>query len=368
MVTGQMRIAVLGAGAAGCTIAGYLKSKGHEILLSDLPQFSENIDSIRKKGGITLTGQLSGTYMPDFLTTNAREAVDHADMIMLTVPAFAHESFMDACLPHFSNNQVVLNWTSYWSSMRFYPRAKKIGRPGLILAEASIYPYMTEKTPEGNIFVRAAKQQLWIAAMPATRTEQVLKTVKEIYPEAVSLENVLYTSLYNLNVPFHAVTALMNAGHWEQTTGDFDFFGYGITPAVGRVAEAIDQERIAVAKAFGIDSPSLAKLMSMVYRKYGVSGDTAYDALHTLKSHATWRPKVSLMDYGDVREDVPFGLVPLSSFGQKFGVPTPTTDTIIHVASVATGRDFRAIGIDVEKLGVANMTQSDILRYVATGA
>lgn len=362
-----MKTAVLGAGAAGCTVAGYLKSVGHEVRLFDLPQFSNSIEDIRRHRGIHLTGELSGLQMPDRLTTNVREAVDQADIAMLTVPGFAHEAFMDACLPYFSRNMIVLNWTSYWSAMRFYPRARQIGRSDVILAEASILPYMTEKTAEGNIFVRAVKEQLWIAAMPATNTEKVMEVVKELYPQAISVKNVLRTSLDNLNVPFHVVTAMMNAAHWEHTTGDFDFFGYGITPAVGCVADAVDKERVAVAKALGIESPGLPTLMNKVYGKYGAKGNTTYETLHNLKSHATWRPKVSFIDYGDVREDVSFGLVPLSSFGDKFGVPTPTIDSIIHIASVATHQDFRAIGVDVEKLGVREMTQDEIVHYVRSG-
>jgi opine dehydrogenase len=361
-----MKVAVLGAGAAGCTVAADIGSKGHEVRLYDLPQFSRTIDTIRGEG-IHLVGELTSTYTPDRLTTDLQEAVDGADIVMLTVPGFAHQTFMDACLPSFSRNQVVLNWTSYWSCMRFLPQAQKIGRRDIVLAEASILPFMTEKTPEGNVFVRAVKQELWVAAMPATKTDEVMKIVEEIYPQAVGVENVLVTSLNNLNVPFHVVTAMMNAGHWEQTTGDFDFFGYGITPAVGRVADAVDHERLAVARAMGVNSPSLPELMNKVYGKYGATGPTMYDVLHGLKSHATWRPRVKLLDYGDVREDVPFGLVPLSSLGDQFDVPTPMIDVMIHLAGVATQKDFRAIGADAEKLGVKGMTPSAITRYVTTG-
>jgi len=362
-----MKVAVLGAGAAGQTAAGHLKSMGHEVRLFDLPQFSESLDSVRKLEGIQLTGELTGVYKPNLLTTDIRKAVDQADIAMLTVPGFAHEPFMNACLPYFSKNQVVLNWTSYWSSMRFFPRARRIGRSDLILAEASILPYMTEKTPAGKIFVRAVKQELWIAAMPAASTGKVMKVVKQLYPQAIGAENVLWTSLNNLNVPFHVVTALMNAAHWEHTMGDFDFFGYGITPTVGRVADAVDRERLAIAKALGVVPRSLPRLMNKVYGKYGASGRTTYEALHNLKSHATWRPKVSLMNYGDVQEDVPFGLVPLSSFGDQLGVPTPMIDSIIHLASVAVQKDFQKIGVDTRKLEVEDMSESKIIRYVMTG-
>lgn len=362
-----MKVAILGAGAAGCTMAADLKSKGHEIRLFDLPQYSENLTSIRKQGGIRLTGELTGNHMPDLLTSDIDEATDHADITMLVVPGFAHEAFMDACLPSLPKNQIMLNWTSYWSSLRFYPRARRIGRSDIVMAEASILPYMTEKTLEGNILIRAVKEQLWIAALPTKHTTTVLNVVKDLYPQAIGVENVLWTSLNNINVPFHVVTAMMNAALWEHTTGDFDFFGYGITPAVGRVADAVDQERMNVAKALGITTLSLPKLLNKVYSKYGASGDTSYDTLHNLRSHATWHPRVSFMNYGDVQEDVPFGLVPLASFGDQFRVPTPMIDSIIYLASVAVQKDFLEIGADVKKLGVKGMSKSRIIRYVTHG-
>jgi len=305
--------------------------------------------------------------MPDLLTSDISEAVDQVQIAMLVVPGFAHETFMEACLPHFPKRQIILNWTSYWSSLRFYPRARKIGRSDLVLAEASILPYMTEKEPDGSVFVRAIKEALWVAALPASNTGIVMNIMKQLYPQAVGVENVLWTSLNNLNVPFHVVTAIMNAAHWEHTTGDFDFFGYGVTPAVGRVADAIDTERLAVAKALGVEAFSIPTLMKRVYAKYGSSGETTYEALHTLKSHATWHPRVGLMNYGDIQEDVPFGLVPLSSFGDQFDIQTPTIDSMIHIASVAVQKDFRKIGVDVKKLGVRGMSKSQILRYVTRG-
>jgi opine dehydrogenase len=365
-----MKVAILGAGGAGCTVAAYLESIGHEVRLFDLPEFSDAIARIRKNGCIRLSGELTGTYMPRSLTTNIHEAVSGADIAMLTVPAYGHEAFMDACLPHFSENQVVLNWTSYWSSLRLFPRAVKAGRSDLTIAEAAIMPYMANvESPDGTIVVRAVKQQLWVAAMPAEKTTRVLEIVKEIYPQVTAADNVLQTSFNNINVPFHVATWLMNASHWEHTTGDFDFFGYGITPPVGRISDAIDKERLAVASALRVDSFSFPKLMTMIYGKYGSSGNLSHDVLHTLYSHATWRPKVSFVKYAerDVMEDVPFGLTPLSSLGAQLSVPTPTINAVIQTASVAAGMDFRKFGVDVEKLGIKGMTPTEIIDYAAHG-
>lgn len=364
-----MKIAVLGAGQAGCTIAADLKSKGHEVYLLELSQFSQTLETIRKLGGIHVYGEMTGTYMPDRLTTDPSEALDQADIAMVAIPGFAHETFMETCFPHFSKNQIVLNWTPYWSSLRLFPRMRQIGRSDLILAEAAIMPFMTNvESPDGRLFVRAVKQRLFVAAMPATNNEKVVKVVGELYPQTVGAENVLWTSLNNMNVPIHVPTWLMNASLWERTNGDFDFFGYGFTAPVQRVVDAIDNERLGVSKALGIDSLTQGEIGEMVYSKYGASKKTGGVAWW---SHGTWRAKgVSFLKYGerDVGEDCPFGLVPLSSLGDELSVPTPTIDSIIQLASVAGQKDFRKMGLDVERMGIKGMSKADILRYVTHGA
>ena len=363
-----MKIAILGAGAAGCTVGAYLKSTGHEVYLYDLPQFSYTLENIRKRQGIHLYGEIVGEYMPDRLTTSIHEAVDQADIAMIAVPGFAHEAFMEACLPHFQKNQIVLNWTSYWSALRFFPRVRQLHRSDLILGEASIMPFMTNiEAPDGRLFVRAMKQRLFVAAMPAINNDKIVKPVKELFPQTVEAENVIWTSLNNMNVPMHIPTWLMNASHWEHTNGDFDFFGYGFTPPVERVCDAIDNERLAVSKALGINSPSSREIHEMVYSKYGASAKTGGVAWW---SHATYRAKgISFTEYGerDIEEDCALGLVPISSLGDLLSVPTPTVDAMIQLASVAAHRDFRKSGLDVERMGIKGMNKTEIINYVTRG-
>jgi len=45
----------------------------------------------------------------------------------------------------------------------------------------------------------------------------------------------------------------LNAGLIERTQGDFRFYEEGVTPAVGRLIAAIDQERIAIGQRLGIE-------------------------------------------------------------------------------------------------------------------
>ena len=45
---------------------------------------------------------------------------------------------------------------------------------------------------------------------------------------------------------------LTNAALIERTAGDFRFYEDGITPAVGRLIQAVDRERLTIAAALGV--------------------------------------------------------------------------------------------------------------------
>jgi len=65
-------------------------------------------------------------------------------------------------------------------------------------------------------------------------------------------------------------------------------------------------------------------------------------------------------------EDVPTSLVPISSIGKKFNVQTPTIDSVIHLASILSNKDYMKEGRTVERLHLENLTLKD-LRRLAIG-
>jgi opine dehydrogenase len=68
-----------------------------------------------------------------------------------------------------------------------------------------------------------------------------------------------------------------------------------------------------------------------------------------------------------ITEDVPVGMVLTASIGRKMGVPTPTYDAIIEIASVVNDRDFYAEGRSLENLGLAHLTRRQLRSFFKTG-
>lgn len=68
-----------------------------------------------------------------------------------------------------------------------------------------------------------------------------------------------------------------------------------------------------------------------------------------------------------ISEDIPIGMVLLSSLGEMLNVPTPTARALIHISSVIHDKDYWQGGRTMEKLGLAGMTVEELQRYLLEG-
>ena len=134
-----------------------------------------------------------------------------------------------------------------------------------------------------------------------------------------------------------------------------------MTPSVAEVLESIDRERVAVARALGIQAHTAREWL---YLAYDVAGKTLLDAM---RANAGYRgiQAPGNIQHRYVSEDVPASLVPISSIGEMLGVPTPTIRSIINLASIMHGVDYWAEGRTVKTLGIEGMSVKDICFLVA---
>ena len=364
-VAQKIKIAVLGAGRGGPAMAADLTLKGFEVNLFDLPQFEMSLSGIQERGGIEVTGIIEDFVQLNMVTANIKEAIENVDLIMLTTAAMGHKAHIDACAPYLKNGQIIVVNTGYFSALRFGNTMRETLKE-VTFAEYTLLPYVCRRLGPARVIIDAVKQELPVAAYPAGKTAKVVDVLKAVYPQTVAAASVLETSFNNLNPIFHPAIALLNAGHAEQTKGEFLFYGEGVTPSVGRIIDAVDEERMAVAEILGIKLPSAMEWMVKLYGKYGARGSSAYEVFQTCEAHKTVRyPMDSIGSFSLFAEDLPYGLVPIVSLGNMLDFPTPTISSIVELSSMATGIDYWSEGTTVEKLGLANLTAQEIKKKVA---
>src|SRR5260370_42316106 len=113
------------------------------------------------------------------------------------------------------------------------------------------YPYSCWRLASTRISPIVRKRWLQIATFQGNHVGAIFPRLSPLFPEAVAAPNNLYTGF-------------ANAGRIE--SGDsYKFYAEGVTPAVARLYEAINAERVAVAAALGASVPTLADWFDRVY-------------------------------------------------------------------------------------------------------
>ena len=143
----------------------------------------------------------------------------------------------------------------------------------------------------------------------------------------------------------------------------YRYYWDGITPSVAVLVKAIDQERMAVAQAYGVKVLSAEEWLRQSYDTYG---DNLYELLQHNQAYADIKaPKT--IDARYVTEDVPMSLVPISELGRIAGVATPNIDSVITLTSTIYRKDFRKEGRCAENLGIQGMNKDQVAHYFETG-
>jgi len=362
MATRKKVFCVMGAGNGGLAMAGHLGLMGFDVRLYN--RTPARIEAVRARGGIDLEGEEADGFGPVTLATSeAGEAIRGADVIMIVVPATAHEGLIETCRPHLAAGQtVILNPGRTFGAISFFQGLRRLGcQVDVTIAEAQTFLYASRVTGPAQARIFRIKNSVPLATVRAHQIPECLAAVREAFPQFIAGDSVFKTSFNNIGVVFHPAIMLLNAG-WVEDANDFEFYYQGASPSVAQVLTKLDAERVAVAAALGFQAITAREWL---YVAYDAVGKTLRDAMRANVGYrGILAPKRTEMRY--VAEDVPCSLVPMSSIGRKFGVPVPVMDALIALASAMHDRDYRAEGRTVEKLGIAGLDLRQI-RLLAIG-
>ncbi len=349
---------VMGAGHGGLAIAGYLALKGLEVRLYN--RSPNRLEPIRSRGGIEIDGPgVSGDAEIALTTTDAGAAMEGADVVMIVVPATAHEDLARTCAPHLKRDQiVVLNPGRTLGAIAFHQELRRLGAETEgIIAETQTFIFASRVVGPAQARIFRIKNSVPLATLRAHRIPRCLSVVRQAFPEFVPGDNVFKTSFGNVGMIFHPGIVLLNTG-WVEDPTDFEFYHHGVTRSVARVLEKADAERVAVSAALGWQTITAREWL---YLAYAAAGRDLHEAMHANPGYRGINaPKRTEMRY--ITEDVPCGLVPMCSLGRKFGVPTPTMDAWVTLASAMHDRDYRAEGRTVGRLGLEDLDLKAIRR------
>ena len=364
-----MKICILGGGNGAFAAAAHLGREGHQICI--FSPFEEELDSIIKEGGITLKGCLGEHFVKGIqVHKQLALAVKNTDIVMIIVPAIFHAQYSRLLTSLLEEGQVLfLNPGHSGGALEVKQVLKEQGlKVKITLIETNTLTYITRKTGYNEITIFKVNNTVLFSALPACETPAVSQKIKDLYPKIAAADSVLETSLANVNAIMHPPGMILNAASIERTKGDFHFYSQGTTPAVGKVIETLDKERMLILKALGLSPTSFLDF----FYKAGCTTKEAYESgsYYRVVKESPPNAKIKAPDnlkHRFLEEDIRCGLVPMAALGDLCKVDTPLMDVLITLATLINEKNYWEEGLNLKKLGLVNMSTNQVHQYVKNG-
>lgn len=340
-----MNVTVIGGGNGGIALAGYLTMNNCDVTLYSRRE--DPLFPIKTQGYLQIEGIYDYKAHIKKLTTSMKVAVKGAEVIIVVVPANAHENIAKQVAPHLTDGQsIVLMPGRTLGALCFHNDLKEFGvTADVTVCETDTFLFASRTEAPGLSHIYGIKENLYLAALKAPRTQEVVDKLLPFIPALKPADNIIYTSMSNIGAMFHPVPIIFNIPRIECNQPYYHYLE-GITPTIGQFLEQMDAERVAIAAKMGCKVDTAKEWMK---KMYNVEGETLYDALQMNDAYqGVWAPDTIHNRY--IYEDIPTGLVPMSIMGKHLGVETPCMNSVIELACKLFNTDFVEIGRNEEQI------------------
>jgi opine dehydrogenase len=168
-----------------------------------------------------------------------------------------------------------------------------------------------------------------------------------------------------MNMVLHIPGAVLAAAWVEARQGNFTFYVDGMTPGVARVMRGLDDERRAVACAFGHDLPILTAEMQAIGTVEASVRDPNDFVAAISSGEANRRIKApDSLRHRYYHEDFGYGLLPFTVLAKISGVDTPVADSLLQIGQILIGFDPLSAGRTAERMGIAGLDRVRLMKLV----
>lgn len=322
-----MKIAIIGAGAAAFALAVLLKRDGHDPLVWS--PSGKSATELLKGRPIVATGIIEGEFSVPAVMA-CEDAVRDAQAVIFALPAMGHRMAMDRVAPHLVQGQrVVISSHASFGALYLDKLLAERGMTLPIVAWSTTL--LRSRQPDlASCRIATLRKKVDMAVLPVELSEAGLGVCRDLFGDRFNLRSdLLAVALSNVNPQGHMALSLCNFTRME--LGEVWDQNAHSTPAVERLSDAVDAERIALANAFGV-SVRTAREHSL--QTHGAGSAPSANKVATF-GPATIQTRYTL-------EDVPYGLVPAVQLGRLTGALVPLHEAGIQVFSALYGRDMAA--------------------------
>lgn len=343
-----MKIAILGAGAIAYANAALLCCDGHDVILWS--PSGRRTAALAAGAPLIASGVINGKFHP-CVATNCADALKDAEAVVVAVPGYGYRHVLDAAASHLHSEQVLI-FSSHLSLAGLY-LARLLRRRGVMMPIVALGTTVVtgRQTAPDAVTIGTIRTRLDIAVLPRTASARGMEVCRALYGDRfVPGLGLLAITLSNLNPQNHLALALCNLTRME--LGETWVQNRHITPAVARLIEALDAERLAIAKGLGL---AVHSVHDHFHRSFGVPKGPLAEMAKALAERPSSVNGPATLDTRYITEDVPFGLVPTIQLAKLAGVPVPLHESGLRLISAIYGRDFATENDILPQLGTLSL-------------
>lgn len=356
----EIRIGIAGAGSIAFGTAALVAGNGHDPMLWS--PSGTGTAALADGSPLTAEGALNAVLTPR-IAVSARQLAEENDCLMIALPAYGHRPVMDALAPQVRDGQHVII-SSHASLGAIYLSQQLVARG----VRAPVTAWGTTATTgrrqsSTRVRVNTVRELIDLCTLPEDRSGDALTLCQQLFGDRFRpREGLLAISLSNLNPQNHMGIALGNMTRMER--GEDWSQGQNVTPNIGRLLEALDAERLAIAEALGVEVRTIFEHFHLSFHVPVASVSEMNQEMHTVGNGGAG-PATANSRY--VTEDVPYGLALTVALGRMAGRPALLHEAGIHIFSAMYGRDFIAENALLDAIDLSGHTLDDLKEAAKTG-
>lgn len=378
-----MKITIIGAGNAGSACAFMAAEAGHKVTLlktSSHITHDEHFEAMVKNKGIYCIDNTKNGHFTDssddakitfqsleLITRDPKKAIKGAHVVMIFIQTTYHQALAKRISPYFEDNQLVILIPGYAGSI-FYSQYSK-SKP--IFAEGESTPNDARIVKPGVVKVLFKNARNSLSFFPAKKTSQGMTIATKLFPaykiERKSVRKHIFESaLHNPNIIVHTIGLYVMYPMLEYCAKHHpDEVPYMYRDALSTdmawlMIAKLDAEKMAVLTALGCEP--IPYLQACLFRN---EQDLSQDPREVFESYKISSPSGPYsFNNRYVTEDVPMGLVLLSSLGEKFGINMPECNRLIEICGGILSRNFFNEGRTLTSLGLGKLTKEELLDFI----
>lgn len=355
-----MRVGIIGAGAIAFAIAAFLLQAGHEPLLWS-PSGRSTTD-LASGHPLVTTGEVCGSFSPR-IASSCEDCILGSDVIIFALPAYGHKFAFDAAAAHIQEGQtlIISSHLSFGALYLSKLLAERRVRAPIVVWGTTVLT--ARKRGPSSVHVGTLRRRVDMATVPASAIDECHAVCSTLFSDRFERrDGLMAIALSNLNPQNHLGIALLNLTRME--LGEEWSQSGSITPTVGRFIESLDFERLAIAKAFGLNVKTVQEHYSQTCQVPNSSVSEANQERHR-RGLGVSGPKTVNSRY--ILEDAPFGLLATVLLGRLTNKEATLHASGLAILSAAYGRNFSTENDILPALGFDTLSVAQLQRLACDG-